>query len=393
MKTFGALLKAMCGSHVTRKRGKAKSFREDLPSSQNEVKEHVRSSSAPSKIESTNITGKESRTPRTAPTPPESGPAKVIDLEENESQWPIPSNPRLSCTEAQQDVYESGDLYEQKQIVKEAFEKYRGFFDGMRRHFPDSIPQPDYLDSFASKLVKSSYSRMTSAVVLIRCRESGMDAFAEEVSKTWKANRQQQQPYVLNVTAPAGLIPFDADKLMAKPIQAFGVRKVVYLIVSHIAIGDLGELGHRSDPESETVTTACDDLFCVLHDRGPRDPTSSAAWDQYRTVHRKVKHELMKEPSLSELTRNVNKNLCSSVLKELQKLSQGREFEFMVKGLVLIHGPAGSMYVHKTMSAASTALKPLEEKHVALRPMKSTSTVSSTVKSSKHTPIIFKEVS
>mmetsp|Transcript_6871 Transcript_6871/g.10778 ORF Transcript_6871/g.10778 Transcript_6871/m.10778 type:complete len:539 (+) Transcript_6871:260-1876(+) len=242
------------------------------------------------------------------------------------------------------------------------------FNSTMRSSFKDPVlPMETFLHSLERKLAKIGFGKKNAVVVLLTCNEPSMNVFAQEVKDLWK-DPSKEKAMMYKITGPAVFTSASAEQL-SRAATLFGVKKVIYMYMGHMALDDKGNFGSCTAGNNE-VCEGCKVLQWLLQNptmgknssakesiRGNTVRQPPCSWDMINSLRKTLKPSLVPTetftPNLPELTTRALRHITTEATRSIPAMAESKGFEYVICGGVLIHGPRGQDYVHPVTFSGS----------------------------------------
>eukprot|EP00276_Gloeochaete_wittrockiana_P006816 CAMPEP_0184659650 /NCGR_PEP_ID=MMETSP0308-20130426/30535_1 /TAXON_ID=38269 /ORGANISM="Gloeochaete witrockiana, Strain SAG 46.84" /LENGTH=569 /DNA_ID=CAMNT_0027099643 /DNA_START=136 /DNA_END=1845 /DNA_ORIENTATION=+ len=226
----------------------------------------------------------------------------------------------------------------------------------VRNHFSGTVVGLDkFLFGLERKLIGLGFTKRNSAILLNVCNDRCMTPFTEEIKNFWRdPGSTKSAPSVFVSASPAAFNALSTDQ-MSKTATLFGVKKVVCMYISHVAVEDTGKWGCATDCDQQPFE-ACRVLNWLIQNRNVanrerkndntvRQPPCS--WDLVNHLRKTLASHLnCQAPSLPELTLQASRLITANATRSIPEAASSKNLEYMVCGAVLIHAPKGQTYVN-----------------------------------------------
>mmetsp|Transcript_5529 Transcript_5529/g.8586 ORF Transcript_5529/g.8586 Transcript_5529/m.8586 type:complete len:577 (+) Transcript_5529:178-1908(+) len=224
------------------------------------------------------------------------------------------------------------------------------YYYNLQAAVPSSLRLNDFLMYLEGRLYQYMFTKENSVIALITCNEPSLSGVCEDMRMLWKDPKRTSSS-CMRISAPAGLISVSPD-VIAKQLSVFNCKKMIFLHLTHVAIGHEGELGTCAEPGSTMAFEGCRVLDFVKRSQHEnvanllapaRNPPITSldlkALKKRLAPHFQTPNGM--EANLAEMAFSTCRAYCQQLAKDLPVALRGQDLEFSIVGGVLIHGPWG----------------------------------------------------
>ena len=215
----------------------------------------------------------------------------------------------------------------------------------LAEHYPESIPQADFVEASAELLSRYGFERSSTLAGIAACRDELAGSLVHDVESAWGPG--------FNLMALAGMLTAGRTGISAAadhaPVEG-GRRRLVLFAMPHIAISERGVVGEIVRPGVPVPSPACGALSALR--RTLAEERAAPAFDRFDAEQTLLAERLSsaatvdRRTSLVELT-----ELAAAAIAEdaLALFDHVRGRDRSVDGAILtgvqIHGPGGRDFV------------------------------------------------